>query len=72
MVFKLERDESAYKEGDENGGIHEDQGQDGCPAVAKAVGDGSSQKDSHKSTTLASLEEGALPFSRNSVRSIAL
>lgn len=68
----MERDEYAYKEGDENGGVHENQGQDSCPAVAKAVGDGSSQKDSHKGTTLASLEEGALPFSRNSVRAIAL
>lgn len=67
-----EHDESTYKEGNKDSGIHEDQGQDGCPAVPKAVGNRPSQKDSHKSTALASLEERALPFGRNGVRPIGL
>lgn len=61
-----------HKKGDEDSGIHEDQGQDGRPAVTQAVGDGSSQEDTHKSTALTGLEEGALPFGSNGIGSVAL
>jgi len=50
-----------HKEGNKNGGVHKNQGQDGSPAVAETVGDGSGQKHTDKSTTLPGLEKGALP-----------
>jgi hypothetical protein len=52
---------ATHKEGNENGGIHKNQGQDGSPAVTETVGDGSGQENPDKSTTLPGLEEGALP-----------
>ena len=55
--------QDTHKEGDEDSSIHEDQGHDGGPAVAKTVGDRSCQEDTDKSTTLAGLEEGTLPLS---------
>lgn len=61
-----------HKEGDEDGGVHEDQGQDRRPAVTKAVGDGTSEEDTDKGTTLAGLEEGALPFGGNCVGPVGL
>ena len=61
-----------HKEGNEDCGIHKNQGEDGSPAVAETVGDGSSQEDTDKSTTLAGLKEGALPFGRNGISSINL
>lgn len=51
-----------HKEGDENRRVHQNQGQNGRPAVAKTVGDGSGQKDTDKSATLPGLEESTLPL----------
>lgn len=51
-----------YEEGDEDGGVHHDQGQDGSPAVADAVGNGTSEEDTDESATLTRLEQGTLPF----------
>jgi len=56
-----------HKEGNKNGGVHKNQGQDGSPAVAETVGDRSSQKNTDKSTTLPGLEEGTLPSGWDSV-----
>ena len=50
-----------HKERNENRGVHQNEAQDGGPAVAETVGDGSGQEDTDKSTTLTSLEEGTLP-----------
>lgn len=61
-----------HKEGDEDGGVHKDQGQDGGPAVADAVGDGSGQKDTDKGTTLTGLEEGTLPFGGDGIGTVGL
>lgn len=56
-----------YKEGNEDGGVHQNQRQDGSQAIAETVGDGSGQEDADKGATLAGLEEGALPFGRDGV-----
>lgn len=50
-----------HKERDEDGGVHKNQAQDGGPAVAETIRDGSSQENTDKSTTLTGLEEGTLP-----------
>lgn len=47
----------AHEEGDEDGGVHHDQGQNSSPTVAETVGDRSRQKDSDKSTALTGLEK---------------
>jgi hypothetical protein len=52
---------ATHEERNENGGVHKHQGEDGSPAVAKTVGDGTSQKYTNKGTTLTRLEEGTLP-----------
>jgi hypothetical protein len=54
-----------HKEGNENRGIHHDQGQDGRPAITETVSDGSSQEYTDEGTTLAGLEESTLPSSWN-------
>ena len=51
-----------HEEGDEDGSVHQDQGQDGRPAVAQTVRDGSSHEDTKKGTTLTRLEQSTLPF----------
>lgn len=53
---------STNKERDEDCGVHHDQGQYSGPAVAKTVGDGSSQEHTDKGATLAGLEQSTLPL----------
>jgi hypothetical protein len=50
------------KEGNEDGGIHYNKGQHCSPAVAETVGNWTSQENTDECTTLAGLEERALPF----------
>jgi hypothetical protein len=57
---------ATYKERNENGGVHKNQAQDGGLAVTDTVGDGPSQKDTDKCTTLPRLKEGTLPFGGDS------
>ena len=52
--------EATHKEGNENCGIHKNQGKDGSQAVAETVGDGSGQENTDESTTLTGLEESTL------------
>jgi hypothetical protein len=58
---------STYKEGNENRSIHQDESQDGGPAVAESVGDGASGEDTNESTTLTGLEKGTLPAGGNDI-----
>lgn len=51
-----------YKEGDEDGGVHENETEDGGPAVAEPGGDWTSQEDTDKGAALAGLEESGLPL----------
>lgn len=50
-----------YKERDKDGRVHKHQSKDRRPSITKAVGNRSSNKNTYKSTTLASLEESTLP-----------
>lgn len=52
---------ATYEKGNKDGGVHENQGPDGSPAVAETVGDGPGQEDTDKGAALTGLEEGALP-----------
>ena len=56
-----------YKEGDEDGGVHHNQGENGSPAIAETIGDRSGSEDTDESATLARLEEGTLPLGRNGI-----
>ena len=51
-----------HKERDEDSRIHQHQAQHGSPAVAEAVGDGSSHKYTEESTALTGLEQRRLPL----------
>ena len=53
---------TAYEERDEDGGIHQNQAQDGSPTVANTVGNRSSKENTNKCTALTGLEESTLPF----------
>jgi len=71
MIRQLPKDEgvsckTTHKEGDEDCSVHQNQADDGSPAVADAIGDGTSQEDTNESTTLTRLEKRALPFGGNS------
>lgn len=54
--------EISYKEGDEDGGVHHDQGNHGGQAVSELVDDRAGEEDTDKGTALAGLEEGGLPL----------
>jgi hypothetical protein len=56
-----------YKEGDKDGSVHHDQSEDGGPSIAENVSNRPGGENTDKSTTLARLEESALPFSLDSV-----
>src|SRR5690349_20640174 len=58
-----------YKEGDEDGGVHQNQGQERSPAVSKTSSDRTCEEDTDKGTTLAGLEERALPLGGDRVSS---
>lgn len=66
-VFTRRKQDRTYEEGDEDGGVHKDQSEDGSPAVAEAVGYRTSKEDTDKSTALAALEESRLPAGRDGV-----
>lgn len=54
-----------YKEGNEDRRIHEEQCQNGSPAITKAGGNWSSKEDTNKSAALARLEQSTLPLCGN-------
>jgi hypothetical protein len=54
--------ESTHEKENENGGVHQNEAEKGAPPVADASGDRAGEKHADESTTLAGLEEGALPL----------
>ena len=62
LVGHKNHGKKTHKERDENGRIHQHQSQNGSPAVAEAVGDGSSHEHTEESTTLSGLEQRRLPL----------
>lgn len=56
-----------HKERDEDGSVHHDQSEDGGPSIAENISNRSGGENTDKSTTLASLEQSALPFRLDSI-----
>jgi len=57
----------AYKEGDENRSVHQEQPKECRPSVAQSVGDRTSEKDTNEGSALSCLEKRRLPLCRDGV-----
>jgi hypothetical protein len=53
---------ATYEERDEDRSVHENQAEDGRPAVSENIRDGTGHEHTNESTALTGLEERRLPF----------
>lgn len=61
-----------HKERNKDSGVHHNQGEDGGQAVSESISDWTSQEHTNEGTTLAGLEQCALPLCWNDICSVKL